>query len=114
MGAATEWPSCLEHPVGGQANCFATDDENYAPYPDTGSYDTAYAVAIHTIGFDNPDRPHGNCNNWKKNGVSTSGAIDNAWTNMSLVPPPYHQNPETFVYGFLCSGPNFDQDGNDT
>jgi hypothetical protein len=102
VGAAAQWPSCLEHPMGGQADCFGDNKT----YPTGGLYDTARGVTMHTIG--NFQQPQANCNNWKGTGVSTSGAIDDAWKDMSLVPAPYHQYPQTFVYGFLCSGRDTD------
>jgi hypothetical protein len=63
---------------------------------------------MHTVGINNPALGHANCNNWKGSGLDThGGGIDDAWMDMSLVPPPYGHYPQTFLYGFLCEGPKF-------
>jgi hypothetical protein len=86
--------------MGGQADCFG-DGKTYQT---GGLYDTARGVTMHTIGIDNPYRPQANCNNWKQQPNVHTDNLDSDWTDMSLVPAPYHQYPQTFVYGFLCSG----------
>jgi hypothetical protein len=111
VGAATDWPSCLEYPEGGQANCFPDGDPNRANYPVGMLYDSAEGVTMHTIG--DFQQAQANCNNAKGNDASTA-TLDGDWHDMSLVPVPYGHYPQTFVYGFLCSGPNKDSDGNDT
>jgi hypothetical protein len=104
VGSATEWQSCLQHPMSGQLDCFGGGRK----YPaGDGNYATARAVAMHTIDL------NANCNNWKGSGVDTT-AIDPDWLDMSLVPAPFHQYPQTFVYGFLCSGPNYNENLDDT
>jgi hypothetical protein len=108
FGGAAQWQSCLEYPMDGQKDCFG--DKSY-PTGDA-RYDTARAVAMHTIGMNNLNRANANCNNFKQTGVSTT-PIDPAWTDMSLVPAPYHQYPQTFVYGFLCSGRDLNPNGED-
>jgi hypothetical protein len=110
VGSATEWQGCLQHPMSGQLDCFGG---NIIYPPGDGNYGTAQAVALHTIGVNNPNRAHGNCNNWTTSGVDTT-VIDPVWLDMSLVPAPFHQYPQTFVYGFLCSGPNHDENGYET
>lgn len=91
--------------MGGHGDCFHGDAQ--LKYPTGGAYDTAQGVTMHTIG--NFLQPQANCNNAKGNGQSTVGAIDDAWRAMSLVPVSNGHYPQTFIYGFLCSGPDQDQ-----
>lgn len=81
--------------MSGHADCFTDSPENY---PMGGLYVTARAVAMHTIDL------NANCNDWQGTHTFTTGADDNAWLDMSLVPVPYGHYPQTFMYGFLCHG----------
>jgi hypothetical protein len=64
-------------------------------------------VSQHTIGH--PSSLANNCNNYNGTGTSTS-PNDLIWEDMSLVTgTTAHGNvsyPNTFVYGYLCTGPH--------
>ncbi len=67
-----------------------------------------------TIGPTNAYSSENNCNNYTNNGTYTPD-LDPVWAGMSLVGSGANYTySQTYVFGFLCYGRNFDSNGNDT
>jgi hypothetical protein len=98
----------LEYP-NKDTDCFNPSN----PYLRTALYDAGQSVSRHTIGPSNPYISENNCNNYQHNGQSTTD-LNSEWASMDLIAPGANYSyPKTFVFGYLCSGPVLDGNGND-
>src|SRR5215472_3521525 len=104
-GAATQsWQDCLEYPEGGKSDCFSSSHL----YPSLALYDSAGSVSHKTISFSNQFASENNCNNYSGSGQATTD-LNSEWASMNLIAPGANFTySHTFVYGYLCSGPDYD------
>jgi hypothetical protein len=102
-GASTpSFPDCLQYPNGDK-------DCTGALYPPGAEMYVAAKSISHATISDTPVNGN-NCNNYTGMFYST-GPHDGDWAQMSLITGGTYNYPNTFVYGFLCSGPDTDGNG---